>query len=124
MKSRIIWLVGSLVALCVCWVICRALSWSIFINTQWSTVLFIFGLVILIIAAIIDGRKIMLCIVIGYVISFITGILFNSDSPDPTGAMVYNNWWQIWTYVYLIFIGVGVVLEIITKIVSKKGIKK
>jgi len=78
---------------------------------QWPIILFVFGLIGIGIAAIFDGRRLMVCTVVGYMIGFVLGMGFNWDTYHPErGPGVYtNNNWLIWTLVFLLFIGIGVI---------------
>jgi len=113
-KNRMFRAVGAVIALSICLLICQYISGVFFGNRQWSLVLFIIGLVALAIAAIIDGRKVMICTVIGYIGGFGAGIIFATEGVDPGGGAT-NNWWQIWTLSFLAMICVGAVWEALSR---------
>ena len=46
---------------------------------------------------------------------FAAGLIFGVDGVDHGGGAT-NNWWIIWTVVFLTAIGAGIVLEIANKI--------
>jgi hypothetical protein len=64
-NSRLIWTVGTFVLLFLSFFICRYASWEIHLNREWSMVMFITSLVALGVAVIFNGRKVMICTIIG-----------------------------------------------------------
>ena len=48
----------------------------------------------------------------GYIFTLMLGVLFDTNSIDPSGGAT-NNLWQIWLISYLIFIGIGLVANIV-----------
>jgi len=110
---RILWALGAKLALCIAFLLCRYVFFDLHDMMQWPVVLFVFGLIIIVIAAIFNGRGLMVCTVLGYVIGFVLGMRFNWDTYHPErGPGVYtNNNWFIWTLSFLLFIGVGIVWE-------------
>jgi len=119
MKSRIIWIIAAIVTLIICFLLCRYAFFSFHGNKDWSVVMLIAALVVLGIAAIFDGRKMMVGTVAGYIGGFALGLLFGTDSTDPGGGAT-NNWWVIWTISFLVIILVGAVLEIAVRIKNKR----
>ena len=120
MKNRIFWTAGAVTALIICLFICRQISYIFHGNKQWSVVLFIIGFVALCIAAIFDGKKIMTCIVIGYVFGLVLGTLFNSDVVIGPNGETGKNWWHIWTVSFFIMIIMGIIWEITGRIISRR----
>jgi len=90
---------------------------------QWPTILLIFGLIIIAASAVSYYRKVMISTVVGYVVGFACGELFNWDTYHPErGPGVHsNNGWLIWTLVYLGFIAIGIVWQLVCKYVKKTG---
>jgi len=82
MKSRVIWTVGAIVALCICFLLCRFSLFELHGMKQFPTILLIIGLIAIIIAAIFASRKVMICTVVGYIGGFTMGILFNTDGVE------------------------------------------
>jgi len=81
---------------------------------QYPVFLLAVGLIALIVAAIFDGRKIMIFTIIGYMGGFVLGMLFNTDGVDQSGARTNNAWW-IWTVSFAVIILAGVIWEIVSK---------
>ena len=114
MKNRIIGTVCSVVALCVCFLLCRYSFLGLHGMKQYPVFLLAVGLIALIVAAIFDGRKIMIFTIIGYMGGFVLGMLFNTDGVDQSGARTNNAWW-IWTVSFAVIILAGVIWEIVSK---------
>jgi len=109
-KNRIIWFVGTVTALCVCHLLIRYVFFSFHGNYHYSLLLLLIGLVAVVIASFFDGRKLMICTVIGYIGGFAAGIAFGANGVDP-GSGAISNWWIIWTVSFFISIIVGAVWE-------------
>jgi len=114
-NHRILWALGAKLALCIAYLLCGHVFLSLHGMGQWPIVLFVFGLIMIVSAAIFDGRRLMVCTVLGYLIGFALGMGLHWDTYHPErGPGVYtNNNWLIWTLVFLLFIGVGIVWEIV-----------
>ena len=114
-QNRILWALGAKLALCIGYLLCRYVFWGLHGMDQWPLVLFIFGLIVLVVAAIFDGRRLMVCTVLGYMIGFALGMGFHWDTYRPEwGSGVYtNNRWSIWTLTFLLCIGMGIAWEIV-----------
>jgi len=114
-KTRIVRTLCAAAALGVCFVLARYAFFGLHGMRQWPFVLFVFGLVVICVAGIADRLRVMLGVVAGYAVGFAAGMLFNSDVfhyyRGPYGSYTNNNF-QIWTYVYLLFIFLGVAWEI------------
>ena len=102
------------VLLLTCFFLCRYTFFSLHGMKEWPVNLLVFGIVVIIISAFFNSRKVMICTPVGYMIGFAIGVFFNTDSLDPGGGTL-NNAWIIWASSFLILIAIGVVLEFITK---------
>ena len=76
---------------------------------------------IVIIAACLNSPKVIISSVLGYAVGFILAVYLNSDSPDPTRAMVYNDAAHIWMFTMLLLIIAATLWEIITRKVLRKN---
>ena len=118
LKSKLYWFIGAIAALCVCFLLCRYVFFSLHGMSQWTFILFVFGLVIILIAAIAGARKVMFGTVSGYIVGFALGMIFQTNTfhpyRGPDGGYT-NNAWVIWTLVYLAFIVLSIVWEVIAK---------
>jgi len=118
-KNRVIWVVGAVVGLSICLLLCRHAFFGLHGMKQWPFALFVCGLIAIIIAAIFDGRKIMICTVGAYIFGFMLGMLFNMDSLDQGGGHL-NNAWIIWTISFVIIIFLGVIWELVSGRMKKR----
>ena len=116
-RDRIIWALGAVAVLSAGFLLCRYAFFGLHGMMQWPLILFVFGLVVILIAAISDSRKVMLCTAAGYLAGFALGMTFNWDTFHPErGPGVYtNNNWSIWMFSLLFFIAGGVVWDIVCK---------
>ena len=117
MRERIIWALGAVVALSLGFLLSRYTFLELHWMMQWPLILYIFGLIVILIAAVFDSRKVMICTGTGYITGFVLGMAFNWDTYHPErGPGVYtNNNWSIWMFSYLFFIAAGIVWEIVRK---------
>ncbi|MCL2662276.1 MAG: hypothetical protein FWE83_02975 [Oscillospiraceae bacterium] len=118
-KKRIFWAVGTVIALCLCFILCRFTFIESHGSYQYPVLLLVVGIVTVILAAIFDGRKVMISTVVGYIGGFALGIIFNVDGVDQGGGAT-NNWWIIWTISFIALIAAGVIWEVISKCISNK----
>lgn len=110
-KNSAFWALGATVALGICFLLSRYIFLYMHKMTQWPFILFVSGLVVIVVAAIFNGRKTMISTPIGYIVGFVLGMLFNADIYD-TGGGLLNNAWIIWTisFVVIIIASVGTVM--------------
>ncbi|MBR2901387.1 MAG: hypothetical protein IKC39_04005 [Clostridia bacterium] len=80
----------------------------------------IITLVVIIIAALCDWQKIVICPSIGYNLGYILGFIFNTEYIGDGGTRM-NTWWQWLISVILISICVGIVWEIISYVKRNKS---
>ena len=79
---------------------------------SWSFYLFVIGIIVIVISGLILSGKILpVFTLIGYLIGFILGYIFQSDYGDYDYCN-RNNFWAIWTCVYLGAILIGIAAEI------------
>jgi hypothetical protein len=98
---------------------------AITMNVRWlmhggTTLILHVGMIAIIIAACLNFPKVIISSVLGYAVGFILAVFFNVTSPDPTGAMVYNNASLIWMFTLLLFIVAVTLWEIIVRKVLRK----
>ena len=79
----------------------------------------VFGVFALFIAYILDMKYLMTTATFGYIIALLLGAIFNFDVPYEGGG-TSNNLWQIWLVSYWMFIGIGIVIDIIKRLLQKK----
>lgn len=116
---RIAWAFGTAITLCICFLLCRFVFLDLHGSYQYPAFLFFVGFAAVIIAAFFDGRKIMICTVVGYIGGFALGVIFGVDGVDQGGGAT-NNWWWIWTVSFIALIFVGILWEIINRYMQKK----
>jgi len=118
-KNRVIWVVGAVVGLSICFLLCRYAFFWLHGMKQWPFALFVCGLIAIIISAIFDGRKIMIYTVVAYIFGFMLGMLFNIDSLDQGGGRL-NSTWIIWTISFVMIIFIGVIWDLVSSRMEKK----
>jgi len=117
--NRIVWTVGAMVALLVCYVLSRHDVLGQWHNMyDWPLILLVFGLIVLAIAAFIFSKKVMLSIPAGYLIGFILATIFNADGFDQGGGAT-NNGWIIWTISYMAIIVSGAIWALTSYCLTK-----
>ena len=119
-KDRIIWTIGSIALLWVCYVVwyllrdvIMVLHWEFL--RGWSFDLFVFGVIVIFTATLKFSRKVMIGTVVGYGGGFALAVLFNTNTFDLNPSIYVNNAWIIWTVLYIIFIVLGIIWEIVSK---------
>ena len=120
-KVKIITGISASVALFVGYLLGGRLFFFLHGMDQWPIVLLVLGLIVIAISALANTRKVMIATVVGYVVGFAFGMLFNWDTFDPNSRTYRNNNWQIWTLVFLTFIVIGIVWEIAYRYMKKTG---
>ena len=116
-KSRILWIVGTAISLIIFFFLCRYVIFSIHLNRDWPIFMLIIGLLALGIASIFDGRKIMAFTSAGYIVGCALGLLFGVEGIDPGGGAI-NNWWIIWTISFFAIFYIGLIWEIVGRILK------
>jgi len=117
MKSRILDALGAAAALTISFLLCRYIFFEIHSMMQWPFVLYLLGLVVILVAAVFGGRKIMYSTAWGYLISFMLGMTFNWDTyhPEFDPGVTANNNWSIWLLSFLGFLAMAIIFDIIVK---------
>ena len=82
---------------------------------QFPFILFLFGLGMLFISTLCNFQIVFMLSAPGYIISFVPAIIFGEKYADPTGAMILNNTWIIWTGAYISIILIGIVAEVLRR---------
>lgn len=119
MKKRIVGIV-SLLVLIGSYLLFRYPLLDLHGMKDWPFVLLIPGIIAVVTAGVILGKRIVpVFTTVGYILGFFGGFLFQSDYYDNGGGRL-NNMWAIWTVSYLAVIAAGVIVEIINSIMSKK----
>ena len=118
-SNRIIWMAGAFVALFVSFLLCRYVLLGLHGMKQWPVIMFLFGLIFIVIAAIFDGRKVMICTVAGYIGGFVLGMLFNNYGVDQGGGRT-SNAWKIWTVSFIVIMIAGILWQLLDKHIKKK----
>lgn len=118
-KTRIFWVVGAIISLCVCFVLCSYLFFGLHGMKQYPIFLLAAGLIALIVAAFFDSRKVMIFTVVGYIGGFALGMIFAVDGIDQGGGAT-NSAWKIWTVSFIVAILIGVIWELVSKHLKKK----
>ncbi|MCL2199715.1 MAG: hypothetical protein FWB80_12410 [Defluviitaleaceae bacterium] len=116
--NRAIWFFMAAAAHGVGYFLCGFVFLHLHGMGQWPFALFVFGLAVLFIAAVLNWRKVMIFTPLGYVIGFAVGMAFTWEvyrlAPDGEWHF-FDQSWVAWTIVYLIFIGAGLVFDFVKR---------
>ncbi len=103
--------------------LCRVYAVDVGIHNmgQWPELMAMAGILILAASNIIKLPATTTAACLGYMLAFVLGVIFNTDSLDGGGGRL-NNLWLIWTGCYLAFVAVGLGVDIIIR--KKLGASK
>jgi membrane-associated PAP2 superfamily phosphatase len=119
------WPLGTAILLIISYFVCQYPLIDLHGMGEWPFDLLVFGLIVISIAFCFNARKVMICVLIGYIVGFIIGVIFQVDTYDSINNFMSNNLWILWTITMLGFIFCGIVFEIIKKYLKKsRYIKK
>jgi transcriptional regulator with XRE-family HTH domain len=113
--NRFFWGAGATGALLVCFLLCGYIFRVLHNNTDWPNLMLLLGLIVIFIAAFTSAKKVMVCTVAGYVVSFIAGLVFNYEYDVIVDGVVQSqNYtaWIIWTISFIALITAGIIWEI------------
>ena len=117
MRIRIIWTLGAIAALSVALLVIRYALFEIHGMMQWPIALFLFGLVVIGISAIVGSQKVMIGTVTGYVAGFVLGMVIFPDVSRfdlNSGHDVYYGW-AIWLGSFLFTIVVSIIWTLVSR---------
>lgn len=109
-KKRILSHLLSLGALCLAFVLCRYVLWQPHGRMQWSKLLFSVSGGLCLLSFVTKARILPAFIPLAYFVGFLAGGIFQTDGIDPGGGRT-NNFWIIWTFVYIGLLLIGAVAE-------------
>lgn len=109
-KKNIIIHLLSLCVLCLGFVLCRYVFFDIHGMKQLPVLLLGVGIVSVVISFFIEGKTTPFCTAFAYIISFVAGVIFQTDDIDVGGATT-NNLWLIWAVVFVGLTLVGIISE-------------
>jgi len=115
-KTRFIWVVGAVTALLISYLLCRYVFFDFHGNKQWPEIMLVIGLVATGAAAVFNGRIMMVCTVAGYIGGFFIGLLQGVNNVDPGGGVI-NDWWVKWVISFFAIVAIGVISELMGKII-------
>ena len=122
--SKLYWGAGAGCALFLSFLLCRHVFFLLHSNRQWAFVMFLLGLAVIFIATLFNAKKVLVCTTVGYVFSFILGIVFNWEYDDIVidGVVHSRNYtaWQIWTIAFIAIIFIGIIWEVASRRYLKK----
>ena len=111
MRNRLIWALGAITALSAALLVIRYALFEMHRMMQWPFVLYLFGLVVIGISAIVGSQKVMIGTVTGYVVGFVLGMIIFSDVSRfdlNSGHDVYYGW-AIWLGSFLFTIVASII---------------
>ena len=86
--------------------------------SQWTFVLFMFGIIVTGVSALFNARRVMIGTVAGYAVGFALGMIFGRTYYMYVGNELWvprHNAWQIWTGAYLLLVLSGIVWEFLSR---------
>jgi transcriptional regulator with XRE-family HTH domain len=120
-KVKILTGISASAALFIGYLLCGRVFLFLHGMEQWSIILLALGLIVIAISAVSNSRKVMIGTVAGYIVGFACGMLFNWDTFDPNRGAYTNNNWVIWTLVFLLFVSIGIVWDVISRHKNRAG---
>lgn len=109
-RKNLIMQLISLCILCVGFVLCRYVFFDVHSMREIPLYLFICGLIVIGVSFLVKARLVSLITSLAYTISFMVGVIFQTDGFDPGGGRT-NNLWIIWTVAFVCFVATSVVME-------------
>ena len=104
----------SLLILVLSYLLCRFVFLDIHGIKQWPDFLACLGGIILIFTGVIKLKYTPVMVSLGYIVGFVFGEIFHTESIDP-GAGATDNLWSIWTISYFIIIFIGLIVDFARK---------
>jgi 4-amino-4-deoxy-L-arabinose transferase-like glycosyltransferase len=114
LKSKILWEISMLVLFGISYWLCRYTFFHMHGMKQWTNLLAVIGITILVVATLFGNRIIPVASIIGYLCGFILAMLLSTDGVDQGGGRT-NNAWIIWGMIYIFSILIGFILSCILK---------
>ena len=93
---------------------CRFAFFELHGMREWPFDLWIAGVVVILVSLIAKKQLVPWFTSVGYLVGFLTGVIFHTEGFDPGGGRT-DNLWQIWTIVFAVCILAGVIFEIAMK---------
>ena len=117
MKNKIIWGLVSATALSIGFMLIRYVFFEIHLMMQWPLILFLLGIIVIGISAIVSTYKVMIGTVVGYVIGFVLGMVLFADvrSFDPNSGVYRYYGWGIWLLSFLAVIVISIVWAFVSR---------
>ncbi len=118
MKKRLIQTALSIIILLFEFWLCRYVFFEWHGMKQFPFFLLIVGSAIVLIAAIFSSKVMSVAALLGYILGFFSNMIFRSYGTDPGGGRT-SNAWIIWGGIFLTFVLLGIVIEIVQR--KKRG---
>ena len=113
-KNKTMWGISMMGLLGVAYWLFRFSFFEMHGMKQWTNLLAMLSIAIIVIATILGNRKIPVATVAGYMSGFTLAMIFNTDGIDPGGGRI-NNAWIIWGAVWFFSILMGLIWSFIFK---------
>ncbi len=117
--KKVVKVIGLPLCLGVSFVLCRFVFLYIHHMKQWSELLAIISLIILVAAMVLDLKWMSVTTAFGYIVGFIIGAVFNTNGVDPGGGGT-NNFWSLWALTIMICIFAGFVIDVAIRVKRAK----
>lgn len=110
----------SCCVLCLGLILCRFVFFELHGMKDWPFCLFLFCFIIIAVSFGMKTSLIPIFTSLSYIVGFVVGLIFQTDSVDPGGGRI-NNLWIIWTVIIICAIIASVFGEIIKRKISKNN---
>ncbi len=119
-KKNMIYFI-SLCMLCIEFILCRYVFFEIHGMKDWSLILFLFGLFVMVISFLLKARLVSIFTAIAYMVGWIAGIIFQTNDVDLGGGRT-NSLWILWTVVFIFSVILSVLIQLI--VIKKRKLIK
>ena len=103
--------------------LCRFAFFKIHGMKEWPAILLAAGLAVILISCLIRVRHIAVFTDLGYISGFFIAVLIHKKGIDP-GSGAADNFWILWTAVFVCFIVASLSCELTLRIMKKKLLRK
>lgn len=109
MNRKIVLFSLSAIFLSFEFLLCRYVLFYLHGMKDWPKVLFVIGLMVILFSVIFNNKILLLTVLGGYILGFVIGYMFQSNSIHQGGSHTVNNMWEIWTIVFFRSMGIGLI---------------
>lgn len=111
-KKKVIPYVISIFLLCFGYILTRYIFFDVHGMKQLPFILFVCGIAVIAVSFITKTKWISVITALSYIGGFVVGVIFQTNAVDEGGGRT-NNLWIIWTVVYICFVFLAIINELI-----------